>query len=122
MSHDPRPIKEALVKNHVKNLLKRYGVYFFMPVQTGYGAKTLDFICSHQSRFFAVETKAPGKHLTPKQQLIREEIEEAGGKVFVVGGRYEQGDHHLEPPNHRPVLKKRFSGMEALEGWLLLGQ
>lgn len=121
MSHDPRPIKEERVKNHVKRLLKKYAAYYFMPVQSGYGGQSLDFLCSHKTRFFAVETKAPGQHLTPRQELIREEIEAAGGVVFIVGESYELGDHHLEPPNHKPKLKKQFSGMEELEGWLLLG-
>ena len=85
MSHDTRPIKEERVKNHVKKLLKKYAAHYFMPVQSGYGGQSLDFLCCHKGRFFAVETKAPGKHLTPRQDLIRDEIQTAGGTVFVIG-------------------------------------
>ena len=122
MSHDTRPIKEERVKEHVKRLLKKYATHFFMPVQSGYGSQSLDFLCCHKGRFFAVETKAPGKHLTARQELIRDMIERAGGTVFVVGEQalYWTG----EDKNGLGVRKKlkTFTGMEALEGWLLLGR
>ena len=121
MSHDSRPIKEERVKSHVKKLLKKYAAYYFMPVQSGYGGQSLDFLCSHKSRFFAIETKAPGHHLTPRQELIRTEIEAGGGVVFVIGEFFELGDHHFDQTKIKPKLKKHFSGMEELEGWLLLG-
>ncbi|KKM92690.1 hypothetical protein LCGC14_1215890 [marine sediment metagenome] len=122
MSHAPRPIKEERVKGRVKKLLSKYNAYFFMPVQSGFGAAALDFQGCHQGRFFAVETKAPGKHLTARQELIRDMIERAGGTVFVVGEQalYWTG----EDKNGLGVRKKlkTFTGMEALEGWLLLGR
>lgn len=113
MRNDPRSIKESFVKMRVKKLLIKYGVYFFMPVQSGYGAAGLDFYCCHKGRFFSVETKRPGKHLTPRQELIKETIEDAGGKVFVIGEAaiYDPGNEKLDT----------FTGMEMLEGWLLLG-
>ncbi len=117
MSHDLRPIKEERVKEHVKRLLKKYSAYYFMPVQSGYGGQTLDFLGCHKSRFFAIETKAPGHHLTPRQELIREEIESKGGVVFVIG---EDAIWIGDNPHARRKLRT-FSGMEELEGWLLLG-
>ncbi len=120
MSHAPRPIKEERVKNHVKRLFKKYGVSYFMPVQSGYGSASLDFLACHKGRFLAVETKAPGKHLTPRQELIKSEIERAGGTVFIIGERFIPGDQVISVAGPQPP-KDTFSGMEALEGWLLLG-
>lgn len=77
---------EGKVKAKVSALLKKYGVYYFMPVQTGYGKKTLDYLCCWNSVFFAVETKAPGKVPTSLQEVTIKEIREAGGFVFVLDG------------------------------------
>ena len=121
MSHDLRPIKEERVKEHVKRLLKKYAAHFFMPVQSGYGGQSLGFLCCHKSRFFAVETKAPGKHMTARQVLVREDIQAAGGVVFVIGEIFIPGEHVIYQSTPEPVLKNTFSGMEELEGWLLLG-
>ena len=57
-----------------------------MPVQNGMGAPSLDFICCHKGVYFAVETKAPGKKLTPRQEHTVSQIQKAGGKCFVVDG------------------------------------
>lgn len=100
-------MKEKVVKDRVKKLLAEHDCYKFMPVQSGYGAASLDFLGCHRGRFFAVETKAPGKHLTPRQELVKSEIEEAEGPVFVIGEYYYE---ELDT----------FSGMETLEAWLLL--
>jgi len=77
---------ESRIKEEVKKLLKEYGVYRFMPVQTGMGAPGLDFFCCHRGRFFAIETKAPGGKPTVRQEKTMEEIEDAGGATFVVAG------------------------------------
>jgi penicillin-binding protein-related factor A (putative recombinase) len=75
---------EGKVKKQVKALLKQYGAYYHMPVQTGYGAPTLDFIGCYRGRYFGIETKAPGKKPTPRQELTMAMINEAGGAVFVI--------------------------------------
>ena len=87
---------EKVVKDRVKRVLKKHGVYFFMPVQTGYGAPALDFYCCNKGTFFAIETKAPGKKLTPRQVITKETIEKAGGKVFVIDGDTTELDEWLE--------------------------
>jgi hypothetical protein len=80
---------EGKVKALVKRLLKEmkeegYPVYYHMPVQNGMGSPTLDFVgCAH-GFYFAIETKAPGKELTPRQETTKNEIEKAKGMVFVV--------------------------------------
>jgi len=73
---------EGKVKAAVKKWLKSQGAYFFMPVQSGYGVATLDFLVCLNGNFYAIETKAPGKKPTPRQWLIMEEINAAGGRAF----------------------------------------
>lgn len=75
---------EGVVKDMVKKLLNAHRVYFHMPVQNGLGAPSLDFICCHNGRFIAIETKAPGKKPTKRQEVTMMEISFAGGYVFVV--------------------------------------
>lgn len=77
---------EGVVKNRVKQVLKVYGAYWHCPVQNGMGAPSLDFVCCFKGRYFAVETKAPGKKPTPRQEITISEIEKAGGNVFVIDG------------------------------------
>lgn len=113
MPNDSRPIKEKRVKDRVKKLLDEYNCYRFMPVQSGYGGVALDFICCHHGRFFSVETKAPGKHLSARQELIMDTINDAGGAVFVIGEAAIYKDKE-----HKKL--ETFSGMGALEAWLLL--
>lgn len=77
---------EGKVKAKVKRALKALGrdCWQFMPVQTGYGAPALDFLLSIRGRFVAIETKAPGKSLTPMQEGTKAAIEAAGGIVLIV--------------------------------------
>jgi phospholipase/lecithinase/hemolysin len=78
---------EGKVKRQVTKLLKAAtGVYYFMPVQTGYGSPTLDYLGSSRGRAFAIETKAPGKEPTMRQKAIINEMKAAGMKVFVIAG------------------------------------
>lgn len=79
-------VTEKIVKSHVKTMLKKHDAYYFMPVQSGYGAPGLDFHGCHKGRAFAIETKKPGKKPTPRQKLTMMEMEEAGMKVFVIAG------------------------------------
>jgi hypothetical protein len=95
---------EGKVKTKVKALLKEYDAYQFWPVQTGYGAATLDCLGCHDSAFFSVETKAPGKKLTPRQDDTRDRMLAALGKVFVVGEQL--------------LDDGTYSGMKELETWL----
>ncbi len=113
MPNDSRPIKEKRVKDVVKKLLKEHGCYIFMPVQSGYGAATLDIIGCHKTRFFSVETKAPGKKPSPRQELIMDMMNDAGAAVFVIGEAVMYKEDSM---------KTTFSGMAALEAWLLLGR
>jgi hypothetical protein len=57
-----------------------------MPVQSGLGAKTLDYLICIRGFFVGLEAKAPGKSYTPLQEVHKHEIEAAGGTVFLVDG------------------------------------
>lgn len=70
---------EAALKESVKILLKQLNAYYYMPVPSGYGRQTLDFLCCIRGRWVAIETKAPGKRPTPRQFACMQEIERAGG-------------------------------------------
>lgn len=79
---------EGKIKKEVKKILSHFGdqVYVFMPVQTGYGPKTLDFLGCFNGKFFSIETKAPGKKPTPLQEITINSILNAGGTIFVIDG------------------------------------
>jgi len=80
---------EGAVKAKVKKLLDQYPHYRHMPVPVGYGAQTLDFLICSLGLFIAVETKAPGKKPTPRQEQCIREITAAGGAVFIVSNDVE---------------------------------
>ena len=77
---------EGKVKAKVKRALAKMGheCWAFMPVQTGFGAPSLDFMLCVRGRFVAIETKAPGKKLTPLQETTKAAMEAAGAIVLVV--------------------------------------
>lgn len=71
--------KEGKLKDQVKTFLKEKGAYYHMPVSSGYGSPTLDFVGCYKGRFFAIETKAPGKKPTARQQATINAMKTAGG-------------------------------------------
>ncbi len=77
---------EGKVKAVVTKILSSFGVeiYKFMPVPSGYGPSSLDYILCVGGKFVAIETKAPGKKLTPRQVQTCKAIRDAGGIVFVI--------------------------------------
>lgn len=84
---------EGKVKKAVIKLLERFkdeGLYHFMPVPSGYGESSLDFIGCFKGKFFAIETKAPGKKPSALQQRMIERMIEAGGVAFVIDGVEEE--------------------------------
>lgn len=58
--------------------------YRFMPVQSGMGATTLDFLYCVEGLFISIETKAGTKKPTPRQDYVADQITAAGGLSFVV--------------------------------------
>lgn len=78
---------EGRVKEAVKKVLKARGIWFFMPMQNGFGVVGIpDFICCWKGQFLAIETKAPGKKAdtTPNQERKIQEIKDHGGWALVV--------------------------------------
>ncbi|HEX8838232.1 MAG TPA: hypothetical protein VF748_14920 [Candidatus Acidoferrum sp.] len=77
---------EGLTKQEIKKLLDSYGdaLYYFMPVQSGYGTRTIDFLICFRGRFIAVEAKREGARAARFQQRILDGISKAGGLAFCV--------------------------------------
>ena len=76
---------EETVKAAVKKTLNELKAYYFMPVQMGYGATSLDFLVCHRGRFFAIECKRPGiSTMSERQKFVSEQIERAGGAVILI--------------------------------------
>lgn len=76
---------EAKVKAKIKKILKDHGVYYAMPMGTGYGnAGIPDFLCCANGKFLAIEAKAGKGTTTALQEKNLREIREAGGIALVV--------------------------------------
>jgi len=78
---------EGRVKAKIKAWLKERGIWFCMPIGTGYGTSGVpDFICCANGRFLAIEAKAPGRArnttVLQDQQIMA--IHKAGGVAVVV--------------------------------------
>ena len=76
---------ESKVKTKIKAILKEQGVYYAMPIGTGYGnAGVPDFLCCVNGRFVAIEAKANGGQTTALQDKNLHDIAAAGGITFVI--------------------------------------
>ena len=62
---------EHKIKQQIKAILDKYGddIYWYMPVPTGYGKRTLDFLGCAWGIFFAIEAKRSGKARLTALQL-----------------------------------------------------
>jgi hypothetical protein len=90
---------EGKVKSKVKELLNLHVAYQFWPVQTGMGSRTLDCLGCHSGRFFSIETKAKGKHMTEQQASIADRMLRSGARVFEIDGDLSELEYwlRLEP-------------------------
>ncbi len=103
---------EAKVKDAVKKVLNHHKLWWYMPVQTGYGVAGIpDFVCCWHGRFVGIETKAPGKenNLSKHQQVQRAAILEAGGLYAVISSG-EQMEQQLQQ------WERLHNGYEKAEG------
>jgi hypothetical protein len=94
---------ESVVKTKIKTLLQKYNVYYFMPVQTGYGPSGVDFHCVVRWKdipvAFFIEAKAQGKETTKRQdEFIMMRFKQLNATTFVISGE---------------------TGLRKLEQWLL---
>ncbi len=75
---------EKKVKNSVRKILDRLGIYHFMPPGMGLGRSGIpDIIGCYNGRFIAIECKAGKGQLTALQARELGSIKAAGGFVFV---------------------------------------
>lgn len=82
---------EGKVKTKVSALLKATpDLWYNMPVPSGFGEQTLDYLGCHRGAFFAVETKAPGSEPTPRQERTIEKMRLSGAKVFIIDSNLEE--------------------------------
>lgn len=76
---------ESKVKTKIKAILKEQGVYYAMPIGTGYGnAGVPDFLCCVNGRFVAIEAKAGNGQTTALQDKNLRDIAAANGITFVI--------------------------------------
>jgi pantoate kinase len=79
---------EAKVKKQIKAILDKHGVYYAMPIGSGFGNSGVpDFLCSVNGKFMAIEAKAGDNQPTALQQKHIREIRESGGIALVITGR-----------------------------------
>jgi len=79
---------EGTIKALIDTVLRdRAGTWFFKPVQSGYGKKTLDYIGCTCGYFWAIEAKRPDKEPTPFQRITALNMIGAGGKVFKISSK-----------------------------------
>ena len=76
---------ESKVKAKIKKILKDHGVYYAMPIGTGYGSSGVpDFLCCVNGNFLAIEAKAGKGTTTALQNKNIREIKESGGMAVVI--------------------------------------
>lgn len=78
---------EGKVKAAVKALLDKCGIWYCMPIGTGFGSSGVpDFVCCWNGKFLGIETKAHGKvkNTTELQRIQQAKIQTAGGISIVI--------------------------------------
>ena len=76
---------EAKVKAKVREILKKSGAYYVMPVTGGYGKQGApDFLVCFMGKFIGIECKAGRGALTALQAKNLNSIEDAGGYSLVI--------------------------------------
>lgn len=76
---------EALVKKKIRAILDAHGVYYAMPIGTGYGNSGVpDFLCCINGMFLAIEAKAGKGKTTALQDAHIDKIRTNGGAAVVI--------------------------------------
>lgn len=76
---------EGQVKKKIKEVFKRFGVHYTMPIGGPYAKKGKpDFVCCYYGKYMAIEAKALGKTQTIHQEKEQEDTHKAGGIYLVV--------------------------------------
>jgi Holliday junction resolvase len=81
---------EAKTKAAIKKVLETAGIYFVMPMGTGYGKSGVaDFVACHNGKFLAIEAKAGKGRTTALQDRELQRVRDAGGVALVVSDKPE---------------------------------
>ena len=76
---------EGKVKESIKKILDDPRIWYFMPVQMGYGTKGIpDFIGCYEGEAFAIEAKAGKGKVTLLQQMMLDKMYQAGFQTFII--------------------------------------
>lgn len=76
---------EGDVKDRIKEILNKLGVWWFMYVPVGYGKSGIpDFLCCHQGHFISIEAKFGDKKPTTLQERQMKEMRDAGAVTLVI--------------------------------------
>ncbi len=76
---------EVKVKKQIRAILDAHGVYYAMPIGTGYGNSGVpDFLCCVNGHFLAIEAKAGKGKTTALQDAHIEKIRGCGGTALVI--------------------------------------
>ena len=76
---------EALVKKKIRAILDAHGVYYAMPIGTGYGNSGVpDFLCCVGGFFLAIEAKAGKGKTTALQDAHIQRIKDTRGIALVI--------------------------------------
>lgn len=76
---------EAKVKKQIRAILDAEGVYYAMPMGTGYGNSGVpDFLCCVAGKFVAIEAKAGKGKTTALQDANIDKIRSAAGVALVI--------------------------------------
>ena len=76
---------EAAVKKQIRKILEEEGVYYAMPMGTGYGNSGVpDFLCCVAGKFVAIEAKAGKGKTTALQDANIERIGKAKGTALII--------------------------------------
>lgn len=88
---------EGRVKKKITDLLKSVpDLFYTMPVPSGYGESTIDYMGCYRGCFFGIEAKAPGRKPTNRQEMILGAIRRSGGAVFVIDGDITELKHWID--------------------------
>lgn len=80
---------EGRTKASINRVLNAFGVYYFMPVQSGYGKKGVDYHCAVRygdvALAFFIEAKKPdGEPTALQRNFLAERREQQHAKTFVI--------------------------------------
>ena len=77
---------EGRIKAAVDRVLYAYEgtLWYFKPVQTGFGQRALDYLGVVKGHMFAIETKREGKMATMLQRQCARNIYLSGGTVWFI--------------------------------------